>query len=406
MSVGGPPRRLALQLFGIATGFVVFSVLLGSRNPFAPFGVHFSADTRLITLSISLVLAAILGGYFRSVPPLTWWGVMGSMSVVWLVWHLFARQFYDDSLTILVGAVFAVLGTYFSFNTSPTELTIFVWLPVLAGLGLVFVFSIFQGPVGGGWFEGYGTGPIAYGRLMGTGALICLAFAVSRLRGQAIFFAVAFPFLFGAFMLSGSNGVQLSLGLALAAFLFGLRSDREARGRGFMGTGVLAIALFLTAFADYFSSKTSLPGVASLAHGFQVRDSEVIPFYTSGRAAIWRVTVQQFESTHDVLFGTGQAVIKVGDHETHPHNLLMGLALAGGLVALVGLVVLGVFALRTLFQENRTPDSVTQIPFLLFLFWFGSAMLSGDFRDNQLVFLFLAILLGQAQKAKFEARRF
>lgn len=405
MSAPDKPRKLALQFFGFATGFVLFSVLLGSRNPLAPLGVSFSVDTRLITLCVSFVLAAVLGAYSRGTPPLTWWGVMGSLSAAWLAWNLFTLQLYDESFTILVGAAFAVLGTYFSFNTSQTEMTNFVWLPVLAALGLVFIFSVFQGPVGDGWFEGYGTGPIDYGRLMGTGAIICLALAARQARGQATFFALAFPFLLGAFLLSGSNGVQLSLGLALAAFLFGLLSNNEARGRGLIGTGVLAISIFLTISGDLSSSNTSLPGVASIVADSQTRDSDVIPVYTSGRDAIWRVTIQEFGSARDLFFGTGQVVINAGGNETHPHNLLLGLALAGGLVTVVPLVVLGIFAVSIFFQEPRSQDSATQIPFLLFLFWLGSAMLSGDFRDNQLVFFFLAILVGQAHRANLEARR-
>lgn len=392
------------QFFGIATGVVVFSVLLGSRNPLAPFGVTLFADTRLVTVCFSVVLAAVLGMYFQGMPRLLWWGAVGLFAVAWIVWQLLTRQLYDDSLTILVGTVFGLLGTYFSFNTSPDRLVIFVWVPVLVVVGLVFCFSIFQGPSGGGWFEGYGTGPIAYGRLMGTGAIISLALAAREARGSAAFVALAFPFCLGALLLSGSNGIQLALCVGLVTFLLGLRSARGLIRRALVATGMVVAATFLTFLASVWTKTSSLPGVESFAQGLQIRDSAIIPFYTAGRSSIWRATIQEFGSVQDLILGTGQVAISVQGNETHPHNLLLAIALAGGLFAVVGLCVLGALAGRSFFREAQARGPAMQIPGTLFLFWLSSSMLSGDFRDNQLVFLLLALMLGQAQRAKLQAR--
>jgi len=396
-----------------ATGglvLVYFAVLVGERNPLSLLGLDIPFDFRFVS-TLALLGFSLL--FSISVPKVHFvpgfYGLIAAAGASWAAGMLFLNetgsQNYLDILFILVVGFFTFL---FGSELGPSRLPRWFWWALITPLGVIFMFSIVQGPNSAGYFSGPSMGTIFYGWMMGTGFITL--FFLGKDRNSNIYIAMSFIFLLGG-VLSASRGAILALFLTTVVFLIAvspnLRSYSHSAKILLLGGGIFWIAPVCVSLFTVLTNKVfgiesdsrpnhPLPLLANRAfRTFTKPEGSPLRVDTAGRSEIWMETLRHISSPFDLLFGVGSSSVLVSFGQAHPHNLFLSVLLAGGLLSLVPLLLL---IWRVSVSMFGSSEIAQRIPAALSMFWLLSAMLSGSFGDSTLLFYFLSIALLSSQR--------
>ena len=394
-----------------ATGgllLVYFTVLIGDRNPLSLLGLDVPFDFRFVS-TLALLGFSLL---FRIPAPKVhfvpgFYGLIAAAGTSWAAGMLFLNEagsrVYLDILFILVVGFFTFL---FGSDLGPSRLPRWFWWALITPLGVIFMYSIVQGPDSAGYFSGPSMGTIFYGWMMGTGFITL--FFLGKDRNSNIYIAMSFIFLFGA-VLSASRGAILALFLTTVIFLITVSPSLQLYSHSvkilLLGVGIFWFAPVCVSLYEFLTNKVfgiesnrgrfSFLLIDQIFQTFTTPEESPLPIYTSGRWEIWMETLHRISSPVDLLFGVGSSSVFVSFGQSHPHNLFLSFLLAGGLLSLVPFLLL---IWRVSFSMFESSEIAQRIPAGLSMFWLLSALLSGSFGDSTVLFYFLSIALLSSQR--------
>jgi len=266
-----------------------------------------------------------------------------------------------------------------------------LWLELLLiAIGAFALFSqLFLAPAASADLPGrisiLGGGPNILGRFLG---MLCLLMvAQSFWHGSGLRWSVAWRIVVAAVALilllqTGSRG-------AFTGFLIGLLALLVARGMNVRLIGIGAIVIF------------------SFEYLFKViLDADTIEFIDER----WLVTTLEegYLSTRDVLLaeayrlwlerpvlGGGLASFEYYTFglDSYPHNLVMEMAQAGGMVAVLLLLA---WIVHVMLSSWHGRNHYTEIGLSMTALIFGCALFSGDFYDSRLMFIFGVLTISSA----------
>jgi O-antigen ligase len=261
------------------------------------------------------------------------------------------------------------------FHPAPRQRFHFL-LKLLYGTAIIYAMAGLTGRWSdAGRMYAFGGGPNVFVRVVGMGIFAALFFSLTTKQPKWL---LPIPLLAGAAILSGSRGGMFGLAGSLPVyFLLNLREWRIRR------QDLVILTVVIIALAPFLAS-------------------QVLPFWQQ------RFVAQTFEDRYDAqrLFFFASAVETFRDHpvwgiglegfrhtnelQEYVHNLILQIAVEGGLVGLV-LLFAALLPVARAWSWSSSPEM--RLAFSMGLFIFLAGMFSGSYYDARYMWIFFAIYL-------------
>lgn len=247
-----------------------------------------------------------------------------------------------------------------------------VWL--FLGVGVAYSLLGLVALGASGRLSVLGGGPNIYGRMVGLGMVALLgALACRWVQLRA---AVLLPLLAGALVLSGSRGSMAGAVAGVAVLLF-LPADARRRALVAAASAVLAGLAVSVVWSG---------PAAMVSESFRLRVLELTigDRYLSGRETLLPVALEIFRDHPIVGGGLGSFAAAVGE-DTYPHNLVLSVVAASGLLGGAFLVLILMMVFRASIGAHR--DSLRVVVLALSCTVLVSTMSSGGLFDSRYLWL-------------------
>ncbi|SCL30569.1 O-antigen ligase family protein [Micromonospora inyonensis] len=233
-----------------------------------------------------------------------------------------------------------------------------------------------------------GTVSITTARLIGHGVvgLLCLVVLLPRWRLAALCGAVALEV---PLLMTGSRGPLVAV--ALSSLVLAVTVSGKGRWRllpPLVGLGGLIAPTVATALPETLTSRFAVLWGGPLDASAEVR---VMLSRLAAEVFLERPLGLGWGGFGSVVPDGSLIVLPGLEDAIYPHNLLLEVAVEGGLAALAGLALLSVALARVLWTRRADPTMVAVATLLTFAF--ANSLFSADLNGNYLVWVFAAALL-------------
>ncbi|MBT2476107.1 O-antigen ligase family protein, partial [Microbacterium sp. ISL-103] len=265
------------------------------------------------------------------------------------------------------------------------------FLRTLAGLGIAVAFLVTVAPASTSELSSVvtlsGTNTISTSQMILAGAIVVVMDAITKPRPPAPRILLG---LLGAIMIftalnTGSRGPVVSVGISIILALLLAPAFKRRRGRSIFAVAALAaVALFVATR----TAGEGLTRVVSFLSGDQDTSTMARSYFWE---TAWAYSQKMPTGGGWGFFGTVPEVfLSVAEGgQLYPHNLVLEITLEAGWLSGALFVVLAIAsAVRLIFRAH---DGVTLTLFVLLVFTFINAMVSGDINDNRLMWTLLMI---------------
>lgn len=241
-----------------------------------------------------------------------------------------------------------------------------------------------------------GANTISTARILGTGALILIAAALTirgtHLLHRTLWLALGVGLVVFMFA-TGSRGPFSAMVFALAALIVFVPVMREARFRSIVLLSFGSIAAYWWA-----SSQQIVASDRAFAWLTGERDTS-----TQTRISLWKSAVD-YASVSPLGAGWGgfANIAKAPSALKYPHNLFLELYVEAGWIIATILVGLVLASMWRLFRQALDP--ISAILFVLATFAFINAMVSGDINDNRLLWMLVGVAWVPMSGSKTQAQ--
>lgn len=227
-----------------------------------------------------------------------------------------------------------------------------------------------------------GANTISTARIIGTGALILIAYSLqtygSKLRKMLILTSGLILVLIMVF--TGSRGPSAAIITGLLVFtLFSLTLERKRARSVFLLVIVSGLAVYYYGFQDNISNDRAFAWL------FGERDTS-----TQARERLWETAAEfTLNSPSGSGWGGFSTIAGVPTSLQYPHNLFLELYVeTGWLIATFVILVIGV-SLVVLWRKSADPT--VAIIFALAIFAVSNSLVSGDINDNRILWMLIAV---------------
>lgn len=379
-------RPLAYRFGELILLFLFLSLLAGRFSLTRIDNDAVGIDLRFIFVYIGVLLVLLWwSGTQNSLPGRV--PMVGTVAFTfWCLWMVasaaWAPQTARINETMLdFGFLFSlIILAWFVMSRLPKESLERVWAWLLVTGMVYFVLAMLQGPGAQGRFSAPGGGPNTFVRIMVVASIAALYLAVVHHRNWVLF---CIPIFAVGAALSGSRGGLASAVVVLIIFLVPVVRRLGVRK-------VILVALFLITGAVIILNW----GNGYLTGFFQERfiQQTILENYSSGRDEISEQAWMMFNQ--NPLIGVGLDGFYVLQNPAvavfeHPHNLVLATLAEAGIIGCL-LLIAALTRLVSSALGKRMPASAL-FALITGLYYFSTAMFSGDYYDSRFVWFFLGL---------------
>lgn len=376
--------------------FVAFYLAfhVAPRNPLSPLGIEIGVPPQLVLAAFSLTVIA--GFFWKSGPRIFVRGNVvnllalgsGSLGLAWVTFHSYLVTGLSRETQDLMGLSLVVpLG--FLLGWSAPKIPLSAWSGLLGAFGLALIYAYFGESPMGSRLTFHSFNSIDFAAMMAVASLVSLSLVPRLNRIFGVFLCLVF---FSGLVMAGSRGAMASFIISVLVFILLQRWSWVKAVAASAGVAVAAVGVFL--FAGLLQSARA---------GFDTPGVPTLLFRTGsyGRGDLWASSLGKFSTFGELLVGTGDANILVGGEKFHPHNLLLLLGTAGGVLSLatIAFFLFWVFSRYTF--TLQAPGQEERVLLSISVYWMVHLQFAGNFGETAHLFLVSAFLAGRLAQREY-----
>lgn len=379
-------RPLPLRFGEMILLFLFISLLAGRFTLARVSDTAAGFDLRYVFVLVAALLAGIWWAGARQYLPKRVPMVGIVVFTMWCGWMVISANWAPrEARTVETSTdfvfLFALIGlAWFVMVNLPSESLERVWTWLVVTGVVYFALAIASGPGDQGRYSAPGGGPNTFVRIMVVAAIAALYLAIVKRRTLVLWFIPLFAV--GA-ALSGSRGGLVSAAIVMLLFIIPVvRRLGAAKTIGMMvlaGIGAVIASFWNNGYLVAFVQERFI-------------EQTLIEGYSSGRDTIATDAWSMFLDQPILGVGLdGYYALQSGFWSLfeHPHNLVLATLAEAGVIG--GLLLVTLLLRLTGTAAGRGVSTHTLFAIITGVYFFGTAMFSGDYYDSRFIWFFLGM---------------